>query len=309
MSVVLDIKVKKANKVYHEGETISGVVLVKSPSDFKHDGIVLTIEGCVNLTLSSKTVGVFEALYNSAKPIQLLQIELELAAAGKMPSGTTQIPFEAPLKAKPNRTLFETYHGVFVNVQYNLKCELKRSQYFNILSKDLQKINEFIIETKAISIETVKQVPVNFSITPESLTNARDKYNIPRFRISGHLDSTECSVVRPFTGQIVIEQTELPIKSVELQLVRVETCGCAEGYSRDATEIQNIQIGEGNVFTGISIPIYMVFPRLFTCPTLITSNFKIEFEINLVIIFQDDHLITENFPITLLRCWHKFVYT
>lgn len=65
-----------------------------------------------------------------------------------MPSGTTQIPFEAPLKAKPNRTLFETYHGVFVNVQYNLKCELKRSQYFNILSKDLQKINEFIIETK-----------------------------------------------------------------------------------------------------------------------------------------------------------------
>lgn len=51
----------------HLQETISGVVLVKSPSDFKHDGIVLTIEGCVNLTLSSKTVGVFEALYNSAK--------------------------------------------------------------------------------------------------------------------------------------------------------------------------------------------------------------------------------------------------
>ncbi|XP_026682036.1 Down syndrome critical region protein 3 homolog [Diaphorina citri] len=60
--------------------------------------IVLTIEGSVNLTLSSKTVGVFEALYNSAKPIQLLSIELELAAAGKMPSGTTQIPFEAMKK-------------------------------------------------------------------------------------------------------------------------------------------------------------------------------------------------------------------
>uniref|UniRef100_A0A8D9A9J7 Vacuolar protein sorting-associated protein 26C n=1 Tax=Cacopsylla melanoneura TaxID=428564 RepID=A0A8D9A9J7_9HEMI len=301
MSVSLDIKVKKANKVYRDGETISGVVVVKSPSDFKHDGIVLTVEGSVGLTLSSKTVGVFEALYNSAKPIQVLFIELELAAPGKMPSGTTQIPFEAPLRPKPNRSLYETYHGVFINVQYNLRCELKRS-HFNILSKDLQKINEFIIENKAIPIETVSQVPVKFSITPESLTNARDKYNIPRFRISGHLDSTECSVVRPFTGEIVIEQTELPIKSVELQLVRVETCGCAEGYSRDATEIQNIQIGEGNVFTGIPIPIYMVFPRLFTCPTLITSNFKIEFEVNLVIIFQDDHLITENFPITLLRC-------
>lgn len=42
-----------------------------------------------------------------------------------------------------------------------------------------------------------------------------------------------------------------------------------------ATEIQNIQIGDGDVPHNIEIPIYMVFPRLFTCPTLITSNFKI----------------------------------
>lgn len=32
---------------------------------------------------------------------------------------------------------------------------------------------------------------------------------------------------------MVIEQCEAVIKSIELQLVRVETCGCAEGYSRD----------------------------------------------------------------------------
>uniref|UniRef100_A0AAV2J4A5 Uncharacterized protein n=1 Tax=Knipowitschia caucasica TaxID=637954 RepID=A0AAV2J4A5_KNICA len=49
--------------------------------------------------------------------------------------------------------------------------------------------------------------------------------------------------------------------------------GCAEGYARDATEIQNIQIAEGDVCHGLSIPIYMVFPRLFTCPTLETTNF------------------------------------
>lgn len=42
-----------------------------------------------------------------------------------------------------------------------------------------------------------------------------------------------------------------------------------------ATEIQNIQIGEGNPCTNLPIPIYMIFPRLFTCPTLSTSNFKV----------------------------------
>lgn len=51
--------------------------------------------------------------------------------------------------------------------------------------------------------------------------------------------------------------------------------GCAEGYARDATEIQNIQIADGDVCRGLPIPIYMVFPRLFTCPTLETTNFKV----------------------------------
>lgn len=42
-----------------------------------------------------------------------------------------------------------------------------------------------------------------------------------------------------------------------------------------ATEIQNIQIAEGNVCVKLQIPIYMIFPRLFTCPTLISKNFKV----------------------------------
>ena len=78
-----------------------------------------------------------------------------------------------------------------------------------------------------------------------------------------------------FVFQLTVQHTEVAIKSIELQLVRVETCGCAEGYSKDATEIQNIQIADGNICTKLQIPIFMIFPRLFTCPTLITKNFKI----------------------------------
>ena len=42
-----------------------------------------------------------------------------------------------------------------------------------------------------------------------------------------------------------------------------------------ATEIQNIQIADGDVCRGLPIPIFMIFPRLFTCPTLTTNNFKV----------------------------------
>lgn len=73
-------------------------------------------------------------------------------------------------------------------------------------------------------------------------------------------------------------------------------------FTFPVTEIQNVQIGDGEVSAHqLPIPIYMVFPRLFTCPTLITNNFKIEFEIKIVVILEDNHIITENIPIKLIR--------
>ncbi|CAB3363027.1 Hypothetical predicted protein [Cloeon dipterum] len=297
MAANIEILVRKANKVYHEGEIISGVVVVVSPSDVRHDGITLFADGNVNLQLSSKNVGIFEAFYNSVKPVSLVSCVLEVASAGKIPAGKTEIPFEFPLRARSSKPLYETYHGVFVSIQYMLKCEIRRS----FLAKDLVKTAEFIVEYNLNKCPKSESKPVQFVISPDSLQNVKERARIPRFKITGHLDSTVCCLRKPFTGELIVQHSEIPIKSVELQLVRVETCGCAEGYSRDATEIQNIQIGEGDVSCGIAIPIHMVFPRLFTCPTLTTSSFKIEFEVNIVVIFQDDHLITENFPIVLTR--------
>ena len=68
-----------------------------------------------------------------------------------------------------------------------------------------------------------------------------------------------------------------------------------------ATEIQNIQIADGDVCRNMAIPMHMIFPRLFTCPTIAAKNFKVEFEVNVVIHLTDGHLITENFPIRLVR--------
>ncbi|XP_065837242.1 vacuolar protein sorting-associated protein 26C-like [Oscarella lobularis] len=296
----IEIKLKKANKVYREGELIRGVVAVTTKNELPHQGIALSLEGSVSLQLSAKSVGLFEAFYNSLKPIQLLEYSMDLAKAGKIPSGKTEIPFEFPLKAKQGKPLYETYHGVFVNIQYTIRCDMKRS----LLSRDLNKQQEFLVEYKPDSSTSMKasdQKRVDFEITPQSLNQAKEKTGLPKFLITGHLDSASCLITEPLRGELIVEKSSVPIKSIELQLVRVETCGCAEGYARDPTEIQNIQIGDGDVCRGMPIPIYMIFPRLFTCPTLATSSFKVEFEVNIVVIFKDDHLITENFPIKLTR--------
>ncbi|XP_027886753.1 vacuolar protein sorting-associated protein 26C isoform X2 [Xiphophorus couchianus] len=311
MSVTLDIKLKRANKVYHEGtpvikkviyvinlltETVAGVVTLCCKEPLQHNGIALSMDGIVNLQLSSKSVGVFEAFYNSVKPIPLISSSIEAAKAGKIPGGKTEIPFEFPLISKGNKVLYETYHGVFVNIQYTLRCDLKRP----LLAKDLSRSCEFIVHSQPQKSKIVP-TPVKFSITPETLQNVRERGQLPHFLIRGHLDATSCVISQPLTGEVQVDKSDVPIKSIELQLVRVETCGCAEGYARDATEIQNIQIAEGDVGHGLPIPVHMVFPRLFTCPTLETTNFKVEFEINVVVILQDDHLITENFPLKLCR--------
>ena len=290
-----DIKLKKASKVYKEGDVVKGAVVVTSKGDLSHSGVTLTMEGSVTLQLSAKSVGVFEAFYNSLKPIQLLSYSIDLVKPGKFPNGTTEVPFEMPLRAKAGKKLYETYHGVFVNIMYTLKADMKRS----LLNKDLQKVSEFLVEYTDGEKATDKSV--DFTISPQSLENVKDRANIPDFLMKGKIDSVNCCITKPFSGELTVERCAATVRSIELQLVRVETCGCAEGYARDPTEIQNIQLSDGDVCRGVAIPIYMVFPRLFTCPTLSTSNFKVEFEVNIVIIFKDDHLVTENFPIKLSR--------
>ena len=43
--------------------------MIQSKGELPHQGLTLTMEGSVNLQLSAKSVGVFEAFYNSLKVI------------------------------------------------------------------------------------------------------------------------------------------------------------------------------------------------------------------------------------------------
>ncbi|XP_045113903.1 vacuolar protein sorting-associated protein 26C-like [Portunus trituberculatus] len=298
MSITIDIQLNRSSKIYHPGETVSGVVVVDSRSDTRHDGITLTMDGMVSIQLSPRSAGLLESIVSSSKPVPLLSHSVVIAKSGKLPAGQTELPFELPLAPRStSKTLYETYHGIYITVHYCLHCDLKRS----LLAKDVNKSQEFIVEYKTGTEGKNQMEAVNFEIRPETLQNVRDRARIPRFLVRGHLDSVNCPLSKPLTGELTVCECERGISSIELQLVRVETCGSSEGHTKEASEIQNIQIGEGDVCRGIAIPVYMLFPRLFTCTTTLAPNFKIEFELNIVIIFDNDHLVVETFPIKLSR--------
>lgn len=297
MSLNVEIQLKRPSRIYHEGENVTGYLILDCKSEVRHDGITMTMDGVISLQLSAKSAGLLESFVNSSKPIPIVNTAIEVSKSGKIPSGKTEIPFEIPLQSKSSKTFYETYHGVYVIIQYSLRCDIKRS----LLAKDVTKAQEFIVEYKPGYGDQAVQKKLEFEMRTETLTNVTNRARIPGFVVRGHLDSSEFSLSNPLSGELTLCSCERGISSIELQLVRIETCGSAEGNTREASEIQNIQIADGDVCRGRAIPIYMVFPRLFTCATTSAPNFKIEFELNIVIIFDNDHLVVETFPLKLTR--------
>jgi len=298
----LDITLDRLDRAYKAGDKVRGAVVVESSGSMSHAGIKLSVEGTAALQLSARSIGLFEAFYSSLKPVQIMACDIEVSAGGKVPNGKTEFPFEFTLKPLKDQALFDTYHGVYVNVQYMITADMARG----VLSKNLKKQKEFVVEIEmdAESKKTEEKAAVfPFKVTPESLQNVKEssKKKIPDFLFEGHLKHTNCDLNKPFTGEVTIKRCAVDIKSIELQLVRVESCSYMEGEAREATEIQNIQIADGNVVRGLAIPIYMIFPRLFTSSTLISKHFRVEFEVNLIILFADNHMVTENFPLKLFR--------
>uniref|UniRef100_H2YPC0 Uncharacterized protein n=1 Tax=Ciona savignyi TaxID=51511 RepID=H2YPC0_CIOSA len=168
----VEIRLKRPTKVYHEGETVCGLIEVESKTAIAHQSISLVAEGIAALTLSAKSVGRLESMYNNMKPVPLFNYSTELARQGKLAAGKTTVPFEFVLKPRGSiKSLLETYHGVFISVQ---------------------------------------------------------KTDMQRFSVRGRLDSCVCCITKPFMGELIVERSENPIRSIELQLMRVETVGSAE---------------------------------------------------------------------------------
>lgn len=50
-------------------DIVSGLLVLDSKSEIRHDGITLTMEGVISLQLSPKSAGLIESIVNSSKVI------------------------------------------------------------------------------------------------------------------------------------------------------------------------------------------------------------------------------------------------
>ena len=87
-----------------------------------------------------------------------------------------------------------------------------------------------------------------------------------------------------------------------MQFIRNETIILPNGENlSEISEIQNLQIGDGDVNKNVEIPLFMIFPRFFTCAALENKITKLSFEMNIIVVLNNGFVITENFLINTWR--------
>ena len=290
----LEISLDRFDRVYRPGDTIKGTLDVLAYKGWTHNGIQLWADGTV-FTLLQGTMMSLSG--DQTKEEKLFSYNEELIPPGKAPEGRSRVSFE--IKLPKDGPWQESYHGCYVSVIYSIGTSCDRG----MMKKALKREIEFIMEIPAV--KPLEPKPVTFDISPQSLSDVPQNImkTLPDFRVTGKLHRSNCNINHPFTGEVNINMSVAAIRSVELQLARIESVfvPASNKFQQEASEVMRIQIGEGNLCRDMVVPIYMVFPRLHSCPTLKTKKFKIEFEMNMMVIFDDGHFITENFPIFIQR--------
>ncbi len=114
------------------------------------------------------------------------------------------------------------------------------------------------------------------------MIKARPRRNTMRFLLQ-----LSCSALHRACAQV--EHCALPLKSIELTLGRVEWCTVGDhsnSVAREATDIQCTQVADGDVARGVELPIHLVLPRLYTCPTVDADSWGVEFELGVCAVFE-----------------------
>ncbi|XP_062157588.1 uncharacterized protein LOC133865238 isoform X2 [Alnus glutinosa] len=282
----IELKLSHANRIYRPFEPLEGKIVIKSASSISHYGIRLTVSGSVNLQVHGGSAGVIESFYGVLKPISILNKSTEVRPPGKIGSGTTEILFSMILRQPGEDNLerfYETFHGVNISIQYLITVDIMRGY----LHKTLSTTVEFIVESDKDLLERpVSPEMVIFYITQDTQRHPLlHELKSGGFRVTGKM-SSQCSLSDPITGELTVEASAVPICSIDIHLLRIESVLLGEKIVTETSLIQTTQIADGDVCRNMTLPIYVILPRLLTCPTILAGPFSIEFKVSIVVSFH-----------------------
>ncbi|XP_052622165.1 uncharacterized protein LOC111920975 isoform X2 [Lactuca sativa] len=273
----VEIKLSRSNRTYRPHEPLQGKIITKFPSSVSHRGIHLTVNGSVNLQVRGGSAGLIESLYGVLKPIPILLVQAQHRYHFLL--------FSNIKKRIPNSMkLF--MEQTLTSRQYLLTVDVVRGY----LHKSFSATVEFIIESElgGLPEKPVSPETVFFYITQDTQRHSLlHELKSGGFKVSGRI-CTQCLVGDPLVGEVTVEASAVPIYSIDIHLHRIESIMVGEKIATETSVLQTTQIADGDVCRSICLPIYVILPRLLTCPTVFAGPFSVEFKVTIVVTFQTE---------------------
>jgi len=336
LSRSLDISLSRFDRIYRPGESVSGVLSITAKDGWSHTGVKIKVLGQATLTMPTgnqevKPRRLLEeefVLVDSGKVVMgTTKVPFSFVVKGMNKNSLLEtyhgayISVNYFISAKLERGVMK--RGLDKELEFIIEVPIRRDNLATAEEKTFE-ITEKVSEGGAkrlqphISPSATTNTPLFASSLltappfPQTLDNVRSSKigRIPEFNIKGKFHRANCLINMPLTGEVTVVSSANKISSIDVQLVRIESISSALGSNgelskgdmvKEATEIESLQIAVGDVVRNMVIPIYMVLPRVYTCPTLTTATFSVGFEVNLQVIFEDGYMVSETFPIGLHR--------
>ena len=296
------ISLDSLNKIYYAGDFIPGSVLIINKSKFtmKYD-------------LNIKVNGFFSLKNIEENPPKVKRVRFyrkyfrvftgKYSTIGSSSSYRIEFPLTSDGCEKNYEYLYESYNGVTVSVLYEISAEaVYMGKSFNSNNYKIY----VLVPGQGINPNFgTKRVNYKFNLNPKNIgiNKISDQNLMPKFNIESFMENINCCIDKPFNGFCNIKECSTPIKSIELQFLRNEKVSKIDDFpgSSECSEIQDLQIGDGDVIRNVEIPTFMNFPRCFCCANLETKDVSISFEMNLIIVLVNGVIIAHNYPINLWR--------
>jgi len=301
--VSIEVSIDRQSLIFRPNDTVSGVARIKNMKQkIELSSYFLRAEGALIFNHPGKKNSSADALANIMKPHVFFKYKEQLNEGKAIGLDKTEIPFKFKLETASTDKLMESYTGVYIVVYYEIEIELKTPL------QAIKAVQPFYVQVPFDSTQSRKAISefpraLNFMIQPDQVLKGASVQSkkTPNFKIAGKLRSDAINLNEEIEGTFLIGESDNDIKSIDLQLVRVETVETNDVKLIEATEVQNIQIADGNVMKKVELPIFMVLPRFYSCPTFAFKEFSVNFELNLIFLFAGGFKVTQNFPLFLFR--------
>ncbi|TRY53156.1 vacuolar protein sorting/targeting protein 26 [Cryptosporidium tyzzeri] len=273
-------KNKKGEKglIFSDGEDITGVAIVaiKPGRKLDHQGIRVEV------------IGQIDVIYDQSSSYDFFSITKDLEHSGSL-FETKQYKWKFNAVDKP----YETYYGTNIQLRYFVRLTVLRAYASNIVKEV-----DFVVQNlsngipSSISEKNKIQDGIKMEVGVEGCLHIELEYDKSTYHLK--------DVV---IGKVYFSIVRLKIKYMEIDIIRLETCGSGPTAITETEVLSKFEIMDGAPAKQETIPL-----RMYLCGCDLTPTYKnlqnklsVRYFLNLIIVDEEDRRYFKRQEITLWR--------